>query len=336
MKALDLVSHLSRAFSKTKVTAMSTVISDTKLMGAHQQRSWQSKRRLFPWLLVAPCLSVLILVGLVPLLYVLVLSVTDYSFAKPLKFVGIDHFMQAFADTRFWQGMRVTMWFVSFSVAIQLVLAMIVAWALTRINNVFRHVSLTIIMMPMLLSPTLTGLIWKMLLKARFGAFDYFIEQLGVRGIDWLANPQMALLGVTIADVWQWTPFMALILFAGIQSLSQEIHEASYVDGASMWQSFYYITLPLLKPFILLAVFLRMIDAFKTFDLIWGITKGGPGSSTESIALYTHKVGFTAFELSYAAAISLLQLVVIIFLGKMVLNQLNQANQTARNATIEN
>ena len=314
---------------------MSPVISNAKPMIMFQQQSWKARRRLFSWLLVIPCLSVLILVGLVPLFYVVVLSMTDYSFTKPLTFVGTSNFSQALTDPRFWHGMRITLWFVSISVTLQLALAMIVAWALTRIHNTVRRISLTIIMTPMLLSPTLAGLMWKMLLKARFGAFDYLIEQLGVRGIDWLASPNGALWGITIADVWQWTPFMALILYAGIQSLSQEIHEAAYVDGASLWQAFYHITLPLLKPFVLLAVFLRMIDAFKTFDLIWGITKGGPGSATESIALYTHKVAFTAFDLSYAAAISLLQLVVIIFLGKLLLGQMNIATQATKNVKSE-
>ncbi len=285
-----------------------------------------NRKRLFPWLLVVPAMVVLVVVGLAPLFYVLILSVTDFSFNKPLVFVGGEHFIAAVQDNRFWKGMFITSWFVFISVGLQLLLGIASAWALARINDISRYIALTIILIPMLLSPILAGSLWKMLLKSRYGAVNYLLEQVGITGVDWLANPQAALLGVTIADIWQWTPFITLILFAGIQSLSQEIHEAAYVDGASLWQTFTRITLPLLKPFILLAVFLRMIDAFKTFDLIWGITKGGPGSATESIALYTHKVAFTSFDLSYAAAMSLIQLVVIIVLGKLLLNNLTQAN----------
>lgn len=295
-----------------------------------RQTDWFKRQKLFPWLLVLPCLIVLLGVGVAPLLYVLLLSVTDFAFNKPLEFVGLENFLTAFGDERFWYGMRITLWFVFASVSIQLLLALIGAWALARINSVLRYFLLTVMLVPMLLSPTLAGLLWKMLLKARYGAVDYLVESVGIRGINWLADPSAALIGVTIADVWQWTPFITLILFAGIQSLSHEIHEAAYVDGASLWQAFNRITLPLLRPFILLAVFLRMIDAFKTFDLIWGITKGGPGSATESIALYTHKVGFTSFDLSYAAAISLLQLVVIILLGRVLMGQLAQANVVQR------
>jgi multiple sugar transport system permease protein len=306
---------------------MSSIISIGNPITVRQQFHWMNQKRLFPWLLVLPCLLILVTIGLVPLFYVLMLSISDYSFTKPFEFVGLENFAQALGDPRFWQGIRVTGWFVMVSVSIQLVLGLISAWALTRISNIVRYFVLTLFLTPMLLAPTLVGLIWKMLFKARYGAVDYGLEQLGILGIDWLADPVAALAGVTIADVWQWTPFVALILFAGMQSLSQEIHEAAYVDGASLWQAFWHITLPLLKPFIMLTVFLRMIDAFKTFDLIWGITKGGPGSATESIALYTHKTAFTSFELSYAAAMSLLQLVIIIGIGKLLLGQLNQANK---------
>jgi multiple sugar transport system permease protein len=293
-----------------------------KLRGKPQM----NRKRLFPWMLVLPALVVLVVMGLAPLFYVLILSVTDFSFGKPLEFAGLTHFLAAAQDDRFWKGLGITSWFVFISVGLQLMLGLATAWSLARIHNVARYIALTIILIPMLLSPILAGSLWKMLLKSRYGAINYLLEQIGITGIDWLADPRMALIGVTIADIWQWTPFITLILFAGIQSLSHEIHEAAYVDGASLWQAFTRITLPLLKPFILLAVFLRMIDAFKTFDLIWGITKGGPGSATESIALYTHKVAFTSFDLSYAAAMSLLQLIVIIVLGKLLLSNLTQAN----------
>jgi multiple sugar transport system permease protein len=293
---------------------------------------WSIQRRFVPWLMVIPCMLVLVIVGVLPLLYVLFLSVTNFRFNQPISFVGVNNFTRALSDPRFWHGMNITAWFVMISVPLQLALGMAVAWALTRIGRLIRHPALTLIIAPILLAPTLAGLMWKMLLKERFGAVNFVLAQMGIPTIDF-TNPGMALLGLTIADVWQWTPFIGLILFAGIQSLSQEIHEAAYVDGASLAKGFLYITLPLLKPFIFLAVFLRMVDAFKTFDLIWAITKGGPGAATESIALYTHRVAFTSFDLSYAAAISLLQLGVIILLGKFLLGWLNQVNKERQNSS---
>jgi multiple sugar transport system permease protein len=310
---------------------MESIMVRIRFITNPSQWQWSSQRRLGPWLMVLPCILVLVIVGVMPLLYILLLAVTNFRFNQPLSFVGVNNFTHALADPRFWHGMSITGWFVLVSVPLQLVLGLAAAWALTRIHNLIRHPALSLIIAPILLAPTLAGLMWKMLLKERFGAVNFVLVQIGIPPIDF-TNSGMALIGITIADVWQWTPFIGLILFAGIQSLSQEIHESAYVDGASLVQGFLYITLPLLKPFIFLAVFLRMVDAFKTFDLIWGITKGGPGSATESIALYTHRVAFTSFDLSYAAAISLLQLGVIIVLGKILLSWLNQVNKDRQNS----
>lgn len=291
------------------------------------QRYRKMRKRLFPWLLIIPCLVVLLGVGLAPTIYVFRLAFSKHSFIQPWEYVGLANFSKAFDDPRFWFGMRITGWFVTVSVGIQLCLGLLTAWALTRIGYRLRVFVLTGMLTPMLLAPTLVGLIWKMLFKARYGAPNYLLSLVGIEGPEWLLDTNAALAAVTIADVWQWTPFMTLLLFAGWQSLSQEVHEAAYVDGASLFQAFLYITLPLLKPFIFLAVFLRMIDAFKTFDVIWGVTKGGPGTATESIALYTHLTGFTKFDLGYAAAMSVIQLIIIIVLGQILLTQLSRANR---------
>jgi multiple sugar transport system permease protein len=301
--------------------------SAAPMSGVSQQWVGKIRKRIFPWLLVIPALAVLLGVGLAPTIYVFRLAFSEHSFIEPWEYVGLENFEKMVDDPRFWFGMRVTAWFVFVSVGIQLCLGLLTAWALTRISYRVRVFVLTGMLTPMLLAPTLVGLIWKMLFKARYGAPNYLLSLIGIQGPDWLLDTNAALAAVTIADVWQWTPFMTLLLFAGWQSLSQEVHEAAYVDGANLFEAFRYITLPLLKPFIFLAVFLRMIDAFKTFDVIWGVTKGGPGTATESIALYTHLTAFTKFDLGYAAAMSVIQLIIIIILGQVLLTQLSRANQ---------
>ncbi len=154
------------------------------------------------------------------------------------------------------------------------------------------------------------------------------LGQVGLPQPHWGSDPTAALSSLLIADIWEWTPFVTILLLAGLQSLSQEIHEAAYVDGASPWTAFWQITLPLMKPFIFLAVFLRIIDAWKTFDLIAMLTQGGPGSATESIAYYTWKIGFgVSADRGMAAALSLIQLVVIIFLGQALLSQLKRVSR---------
>ncbi|HBY96987.1 MAG TPA: hypothetical protein DEP84_24075 [Chloroflexi bacterium] len=291
-------------------------------------REWFQNERMFRWTLVLPAVFVLLAVGLGPTIYVVVLSVSKYTPGQALEFVALKNFIRAFQTYRFWHGLYVTVWFVFVSVGIQLVVGFIIAWALQRVHSRVRQFSMTLMLVPMMIAPTVVGVLWKMIYKARYGALNYLLLQtLHIQGPDWLADRSAALLGLLIADIWEWTPFVTILLLAGLQSLPREIYEASHVDGSTGWQVFKNMTLPLMKPFIFLAVFLRMIDAWKTFDLIFGVTRGGPGDFTESVAWYTYKIGFTYFEHGYAAALSFIQLIVIIILGKALLKQLSRVSQ---------
>lgn len=317
---------------------MSTVVSSTEAMAPPSQASpiarlgkWLSSPRVFPWALVLPASLLLLILAIGPTLYVVILAFAKYTPGRPIQFAGLNNFIRAFQTARFWRGLYITSWFVFVSIGIQLLVGFTTAMALQRVNRRFRQYATTIMLIPMMIAPTVVGVLWKMIFKARYGALNYFLGQLfGIAGPDWLADKWAALAGLIIADVWEWTPFMTILLLAGLQSLSQEVYEAAYVDGSTAWQVFKNMTLPLMKPFIFLAVFLRMIDAWKMFDLIFGVTRGGPGDFTESIAWYTYKVGFTYFELGYAAALSFLQLLVIIFLGRVLLKQLGRVREETR------
>ncbi len=290
-------------------------------------RELLSRRGIFRWILVLPCVALLLGVGLYPTIYVFMLSFCKYKAGSPLRFVGFNNYLRAFQTPRFWRGLYITGWFVFFSVGVQLGLGFGVAMALQRVNRRFRQIATTLMLIPMMIAPTVVGVLWKMIYKARYGALNYLLEMVGIQGPDWLADKTAALAGLLIADIWEWTPYMAILLLAGLQSLPRETYEAAYVDGSSPWQAFKNMTIPLMKPFIFLAVFLRIIDAWKTFDLVFGVTRGGPGDFTESIAWYTYKVGFTYFDSGLAAALSVLQLLVIIFLGKMLLSQLSRVER---------
>lgn len=278
----------------------------------------------FGWALVAPALIVLVPVVIGPTIFVVLMSFMKYSPGEAMEFVGLRNFVRAFTTPRFWHGLYVTGWFIFFSIGVQLLVGFIAALSLQRVSARLRRFAMAFMLIPMMIAPTVVGVLWKMIFKARYGALNYILEQVGITGPDWLANNTAALAGLIIADIWEWTPFITILLLAGLQSLPREIYEAAYVDGSKPWQVFKNMTLPLMKPFIFLAVFLRLIDAWKTFDLIMGVTRGGPGDFTESIAFYTYKIGFTYFEQGYAAALSFIQLIVIIFLGKMLLGQLNK------------
>jgi multiple sugar transport system permease protein len=301
---------------------------------AHQSGAKKRNRQkqALAWGLVLPALIVLLAVGLVPTIYVFMLAFSRYTAGAPLfqlDFVGLDNFARALRADRFWNGLKITSWFVFGSVGVQLVLGMITALAFQRVHPMVQRVGITFGLIPMMIVPAVVGLLWKLIFNETYGPMNYLLGQIGLPQPRWGSDGTAALTSLLIADIWEWTPFVTILLLSGLQSLSHEIHEAAYVDGATPWQAFWSITLPLMKPFIFLAVFLRIIDAWKMFDLVALLTQGGPGSSTESIAYYTWKVGFgVSADRGMASALSLIQLIVIIVLGQLLLSQLKRVSRT--------
>jgi multiple sugar transport system permease protein len=289
-------------------------------------RRWLENKKVFAWTLVAPCLLVLLVVGLYPTLYVLALSFSRYHPGGQLEFVGLHNFIRAFQSPRFWHGMYVTGWFGIIGIAIQLLIGFVMAMSLQRVSPRVRKLMTTLFLVPFMITPAVVATLWKLVFHPTFGPLNFVLSLVGIKGPLWLSS-EWALPALLVADIWQWTPFMTILLLAGLQSLSQEVYEAAYVDGASAWQAFKDMTLPLMRPFVFLAVFLRFIDAFKLFDLVFIASRGGPGDATESIAYYTYVMGFKYFDLGLAAALCVIQMLVIFFVGKMLLTQLSRMEQ---------
>jgi multiple sugar transport system permease protein len=224
----------------------------------------------------------------------------------------------------------VTGWFAILGVGLQLGFGFIMALALQQVHARIRQIITTLFLIPMMITPAVVAVLWRMIYHPTFGPLNYVLSLMGIEGPTWVSSPIWALPALVVADLWQWTPFMTILLLAGLQSLSQEIYEAAHVDGATPWRAFLDMTLPLMKPFVFLAVFLRIIDAFKLFDLVFVLSRGGPGDMTESIAYFTYVTGFKYFDLGPAAALSVLQLIVIIILGKLLLTQLTRVAEETR------
>jgi multiple sugar transport system permease protein len=288
-------------------------------------------RKKFGWVLVAPCLLFLLLVGLYPTIYVLALSFSRFHPGGALEFVGWDNYIRAFDTPRFWHGMRVTAWFSVFSVSVQLLIGFVMALSLQAVGSRLRKLMTTLFLIPFMITPAVIGILWRLIYHPAVGPLNAVLAFFGVKGPEWVYS-EYALGALIVVDIWQWTPFMTILLLSGLQSLSREIYEAAFVDGASPIQAFRDMTLPMMKPFIFLAVFLRFIDAFKMFDLIFVITRGGPGDMTESIAFFTYTIGFKYFDLGMAAALSVIQLIIIIIAGKLLLTQLSRVEQGSRGA----
>ncbi|NEP53219.1 MAG: sugar ABC transporter permease [Moorea sp. SIO3C2] len=265
------------------------------------------------WLLVTPALLLLLLVYGYPILRSFWLSLFTKNLGTQLEpvFSGLNNYGRMMGDGRFWHSLSNTVIFTSVSVALELVLGIAIALIL---NQTFkgRGIVRTIAILPWALPTALIGLVWAWMFNDQFGVWNDILLRLGIiqDGINWLGYPTTAMMAVIAADVWKTTPFISILLLAGLQSIPQDLYEAHTLDGATPWQSFQQITLPLLTPQILISLLFRFAQAFGVFDLIKVMTGGGPGGATEVVSLYIYTTVMDYLDFGYGAA-----LVVVTFLN---------------------
>jgi multiple sugar transport system permease protein len=290
------------------------------------------KRRV-PILFVLPAAITLLAITVFPLIYELRLAFMRWELttSAPAQFVGLQNFGKAlFRDERFWNSMGVTMRLIVFGTSIQLVAGTGLALLLNRLRR-SRTVLVSLFLIPVMIAPVVAGFQFRMIYHDQFGPLNYIIELVtGGRwgGLAWIADPKVALFAVMFTDIWQWTPFLMLIVLAGLQSISPEMYEAAEVDGASRSQTFGRVTLPLILPVMVIGILIRAMDSFKLFDIIYLVTGGGPGDVTETISFYTYLQGFKFFSVGYTAAMAFLQLIVITIIAQVFVRF--QKRQTGR------
>jgi multiple sugar transport system permease protein len=226
------------------------------------------------------------------------------------KFAGLSQYGRIFSDARFWGALLTTLEIAIPSLLLEISLGIAIATLLNKKWKVFQ-VTRPLTFLPMMITPVVVGLMWAVMLNPDFGIVNYLLSLVGISPVLWLADAFYSKLALIITNVWEWTPFSILIILAGLQGLPEEPFKAARVDGASSWQIFRRLTLPLLKPVIVVVILIRTIWLLQLFDIVMVITAGGPGSSTETISMYIYKQGFHFFDLSYASALSLLYLVFI-------------------------
>jgi len=253
-----------------------------------------------------PTIVILLLLTIFPFLFTLAMAFGKVTFAGgslKVSLVGAKNWIRLIHDSRFWNALVVTLKIVSLSVFCEYVLGLLLATLLNRRvrGRTFFRVTF---LLPMMLAPIAVGYMWRMMLNDTRGPFNDFLHRLGLGTIGWLSDPSVAMYSIVLTDIWQWTPFMILILLAGLQAIPRDYIEAAKVDGASGWKIFLYVTFPLLAPVSIAAVFLRSVEVFKIIDTIYIMTGGGPGLVTESLTLYGYSVGLRAFDLAYGATVS--------------------------------
>lgn len=270
-------------------------------------------------LFLTPALLLLVVIVVGPFLYTIFLSFTDTSYSIPGRdgnFVGFDNYRRLVrSDPVFWDSFETTLWFVALAVTIEMILGLAAALVLAGLVARGRLV-LTFVLVPMMLAPVTIGLVGKLMLQGEFGMLTYYLRELGLMGEQtaMLGNPKLALVAVVVMDIWQWTPFVTLVLLAGMLSLPREPFEAAIMDGAGRLRILRDITLPLLRPILALVVLLRAIDSFKEFDKVFILTGGGPGTATELLSIYTYRVNFVNWDLGYGAVCAFMVYLVVLIL----------------------
>jgi multiple sugar transport system permease protein len=267
--------------------------------------------RHFKWLLVAPAVLLILALSVYPLVFSLVVSFINYDFQVPgHDFVGLKNFQRVIADPVARSSLLVTAFLSGTSVLIEFFLGLLVALAMVKSFR-GRGLVMSILIVPLFISPVIVGQAWTLLLQRPFGPTNYVLSQLLGQDvtISWLTQSPWLYVSLIVADVWQWTPFMFVILLAGLTSIPSNLYEAAELDGVGAWDAFRWITLPHLMPMILLALTFRLLDAIRMFDTIFIMTGGGPGTQSYTATYYLYTVGFTQFNLSQATAGSWLFLI---------------------------
>ncbi len=250
--------------------------------------------------LVIPAIVIPVAVGVIPFLIGLIFSFTDWNLTVPgVHFIGIQNYIEILRDSSFWEAVLVTIEFTGLAVGIEMLLGSFVAFLLSR-NVRGQWFFRSIILIPLTVAPVLSALMWKLMLAPTGGVINYLLGFLGMPNVAWLSNPSTSLLSLVVIDVYINTPFVALLVFAGIQSLPLEPYEAAQVDGASGWFVFKSLTLPMLKPILILALVFRLILSLKTFDIIYATTRGGPAALTTNLHLWSYINSFQYGAIGYS------------------------------------
>jgi multiple sugar transport system permease protein len=224
-----------------------------------------------------------------------------YRYGRPIAFVGLDNYWRLWSDPQFLNALWVTVRFVAFAVAIETVLGLALALFCLREFTGIRLLR-TVLIIPMVITPVVVAIVFRLIYASDVGMITTLLMALGGGHVEILGDPTKAFIGLVALDVWEWTPLMFLILLAGLQSLPQEPFEAARVDGAGPWRIFLDLTLPMLRPVLAIAIVLRAIDAFGTFDQVFVLTHGGPGEATKLVSIYGYDTSFKFQETGYAAA----------------------------------
>jgi multiple sugar transport system permease protein len=288
--------------------------------------------RAIAWLFIAPSMLLLLAINIFPLLWAIQLSFTNFRANRPnapIRYIGLDNYRSILSDPDVWRAMQVTAHFVFWSILLEVLLGFGLA---LLINRQFRGHSLwtTVILLPMMLSPAVVGNFWTFLLQPQIGLFNYvvaFFTGVDPSSFQMIGDVNLAPWSIVLVDTWMWTPYVMLICLAGLRSIPDYIYEAAEVDRASPWRQFWSITLPMVLPFLMLAILFRAIENFKMFDMVNLLTSGGPGSTTEVASITLKREAFEKWRTGYSSAFAIILFVTVFGAASIYVKALNRVKQ---------
>jgi len=275
-----------------------------------------------PYFFVVPIAILIFGLTIYPTIYSFYLSLFSTKEGVTTKtFVGLNNFLDLFQSGTFWRSLFITCEYTIAVVFLETILGFVIALLLKKIN-VGKTFFRLIFIVPLAISPAIAGLTWRTMYNPSFGVISYIFQSIGFENLRWHTGPSTALLSIILVDVWQWTPFVMIIIYAGLLTIPDELTEAALIDGCSKWKAFFRISLPYIKPIVFITLIFRTLDALKQFDLIFVLTKGGPGRATETLVISSFIDAFYNFMLGRAAAISIILLIISIIITQRILKRI--------------
>jgi len=266
-----------------------------------------------PYIFLLPTLIVLLSLVIYPLFFSLRISFSNFSLGMTLEnisFVGFKNFAHLFKDSYFLNGLKLTVFYIIGTSFTAFILGFGISLLLQK-HFFGKKLIMNFLIIPMTTAPLVVGIIWRLIFAPDHSIINYLLSLIKINGPEWLSSPIWGFVAIVIAYIWEWTPFFIIMLSAGLASLPSDPFEAAIIDGAGFFQILRYLTIPLLKPIIFLVLLIRMTDAFRTFDVIYSLTKGGPGRSTQILSLVTYNTGLVYFQLGYASAMTYFMVLIV-------------------------
>lgn len=277
------------------------------------------------WPFVIPALVVIAAVIVFPWVFTLWMSVNRWTLGQSQSFAGLANYARLATDTRFWEALGHTVLYTGLSVIAPVFLGMLAALIFDA-QFPLRGLLRGIFVMPMMATPVAIALVWTMMFHPQLGVLNYLLSFVGIGPQEWIYNQFSVIPSLVLVETWQWTPLVMLIVLGGLAAVPREPYESAEIDGANAWQKFRYLTLPMIAPFLMIAVIIRSIDAVKSFDIIYAMTQGGPGTASETINIYLYNTAFSYYDIGYGSAMAVIFFILIVALSFVLLMARQRAN----------